>query len=403
MPDIKRDMEIKCRDLAKHFPVITVTGPRQSGKTTLLRAVFPNHAYVLLEETHQKDFAQSDPVGFLDQFGVNADIFIDEAQLVPKLFSYIQGRVDRNQKAGQYILSGSQHFLLNEAVSQSLAGRAAILQLLPFSLSELAEREGLPIDELGLKKPPLGIRDSSGSLMESMFQGFYPRPRAQGVPVVDWMPAYYRTYLERDVRSLANIGDLDSFSRFVRLLAGRCGQLLDLSSLGNDAGISHTTASRWISILEASFLIFRLRPYFRNFSKRLIKSPKVYFIDTGLLCYLLGIRNAEELLLHPLRGQIFECFIISQLYKERLNRGLDPDFYFWRDAQGLEIDVVWDRGPQLYGLELKSATTFVPDFTQSLLKWSQLQNETGLALSVIYGGDDSLSYKDMPVYSWRSL
>jgi predicted AAA+ superfamily ATPase len=398
---ITRKLAEKCQALAKHFPVITVTGPRQSGKTTMLRDVFPAHSYILLEETHQQEFANTDPIGFLDQFGSDANLFIDEAQLVPKLFSYIQGRVDKNNRAGQYILSGSQHFLLNEAVSQSLAGRAAVLQLLPFSLSEVCSRSGLSVDAIGHSKPPIEILDAPGHLLESMFTGFYPRPIAQAIPISDWMPSYYRTYLERDVRTLANIGDLDSFSRFVRLLAGRCGQLLDLTSLGNDAGVSHTTVGRWISILEASFLVFRLRPYFRNFSKRLIKSPKIYFVDTGLLCYLLGIRSSEELSLHPLRGQIFESFIIGLLYKDRLNNGLDPDFYFWRDSHGLEIDVVWENGAGVNGLELKSAATFSPAFVQGLQKWSSLVEGMKTTVSVVYGGDQSINYKEIPVYSWR--
>lgn len=399
--NIKRQMADKCQELARHFPVITVTGPRQSGKTTMLREIFPSHFYLLLEETHQQEFANTDPIGFLDQFGADADLFIDEAQLVPKLFSYIQGRVDKNNRAGQYILSGSQHFLLNEAVSQSLAGRAAVLQLLPFSLSEIAGRSGLDVDGFGNLKPPLEITDAQGHLFEAMFNGFYPRPRTRAIPITDWMASYYRTYLERDVRSLANIGDLDTFARFVRLLAGRCGQLLDLSSLGNDVGVSHTTVNRWISVLEASFLVFRLRPYFRNFSKRLIKSPKLYFVDTGLLCYLLGIRSADELTLHPLRGQIFECFIIGLLYKDRLNRGQDPDFYFWRDSQGLEVDLVWERGGGICGLELKSGATFSPDFVQGLNKWSSLVEGQKTNLGVVYGGDQGLCYKDIPVYSWR--
>lgn len=401
--NIKRQLAVKCKELAGFFPVLTITGPRQSGKTTMIRDTFPHHHYVLLEESHQQEFALSDPIGFLDQFGTDACLFIDEAQLAPKLFSYIQGRVDRKNIPGQYILSGSQHFLLNEAVSQSLAGRAAVLQLLPFTQCELLGRQGLGVDQLGQAKPPLTQKSAEGSLFEAMFNGFYPRPRTQGIPITDWMSSYYRTYLERDVRSLANIGDLDAFSRFVRLLAGRCGQLLDLTGLGNDAGVSHTTASRWIGILEASFLIFRLRPFFRNFSKRLIKSPKIYFVDTGLLCYLLGIRAADELALHPLRGQIFECFIISLLMKERLNQGSDPDFYFWRDSQGLEVDLVWERAGHIWGVEIKSAATFSPDFVQSLSKWRGITGSTKLNASVLYGGDESICYKDVPVYSWRIL
>ncbi|MCX6131231.1 MAG: AAA family ATPase, partial [Proteobacteria bacterium] len=283
---------------------------------------------------------------------------------------YIQGVVDRNNRAGQYILSGSQHFLLSEAVSQSLAGRAAVLQLLPFSLSEVCGRLGLNSDEIGHKKPPLTITDAPEQLFDAMFNGFYPRPRLQHIPITDWMSSYYKTYLERDVRSLANIGDLDSFSRFVKLLAGRCGQLLDLTSLGNDAGVSHTTSSRWISILEASEL---------EVQKGTVRPQ---------MCHA---RHEQ-----PSRGERTQHDLAA-------NRGEDPDFYFWRDSQGLEIDLVWERAGIIHGLEIKSGATFSPDFIQGLTKWSDILDGQKLLTGLVYGGDQGFNYKEVPVYSWRCL
>ena len=288
---------------ATRYPVVTLTGPRQSGKTTLARATFPEHAYVSLETPEDRSHALEDPRGFLARFPEN--VVLDEAQRAPELFSYVQTIVDGEDRPGRYVLTGSQNFLLLRSLRQSLAGRCAIRHLLPFSLDELLQRE--PLDPSCLGDPPLPSRLApERSLFEGLFTGGYPRIHDKELPPQDWLRNYYQTYLERDVRDILDVGDLEAFGRFVRLCAGRTGQLLNLSSLGADAGISHKTARRWLSVLEASFQVALLRPHFRNFGKRLVKTPKLYFLDTGMLCYLLRVRSPEDLRTHPSRGAIFE-------------------------------------------------------------------------------------------------
>ena len=338
---IRRALETCPQKVARQYPVVTLTGPRQSGKTTLVQAVFPRHQYASLEEPDVREYALEDPRGFLGQF--TGGVVLDEVQRAPDLFSYIQTIVDREDRPGRFILSGSQNFLLLRSISQSLAGRSAILHLLPFSLRELRRTEALLPGGAGTRASRSGGENPPG-LMETLFRGFYPRIHDKDLDPATWYSGYYQTYVERDVREIVNVGDLEAFGRFVRLCAGRNGQLLNLSSLGNDCGITHTTASRWISILEASFLVHLLRPYHANFGKRLIKSPKLYFLDTGLLCYLLRIQSPEDLRLHASRGPIFESFVISELIKSFLHQGQEPDLYFWRDSTGHEIDAVVDRG-----------------------------------------------------------
>jgi predicted AAA+ superfamily ATPase len=327
---------------------------------------------------------------------------LDEVQRTPDLFSYIQSIVDREKLPGRFILSGSQNFLLLESVSQSLAGRTAILHLLPFSLGELQQRPSFPLEKIGRQ---LSSRrsDLSPNVMETLFRGFYPRIHDLDLDPQRWFYEYYRTYIERDVREIVNVGDIVSFSRFVRLCAGRNGQLLNLSSLGNDCGVTHSTAKRWLSVLETNFLVTLLRPHHRNFGKRLIKSPKLYFLDTGLLCYLLRIRSPEDLAIHASRGAVFESFVISELVKNYFHRGLEPDLYFWRDSAGHEIDVVIEHGLELTPVEIKSGQTFAGDFLDGLLFWREMVGDDSAPAAIVYGGDRSFTRDGIPVYSWSVL
>lgn len=394
---IKRTLEPVLAEAAKHYPVVTLTGPRQSGKTTLVRERFRRHAYVSLENPDDRAFATEDPKGFLGQFERGA--VLDEVQRVPDLFSYIQGIVDERKKAGQFILTGSQNFLLLEKITQSLAGRTAILHLLPFSQSELRGGKSLPLDSVGSKLPR---RKATGDdSTQTLFRGFYPRIHDQNLPPHDWLRNYYQTYIERDVRSVINVGDIEAFGRFVRLCAGRCGQLLNLSSLGADCGVSHATAQRWLSVLESSFIVYLLRPHFRNFSKRLVKSPKLYFLDTGLLCYLLRIREPRDLRDHALRGAIFECFAVGEVLKSSIHAGREPDVYFWRDSAGHEVDMVLDRGETLIPVEVKSGQTVGSDFFKGLDFWRGLPGQEAAPAALVYGGGKSMSRNRVAVYSWQ--
>lgn len=397
---IRRILQSVLENVALQYPVVTLTGPRQSGKATLVQETFPDHEYASLEEPDVREYALADPRGFLEQF--TGRVILDEAQRAPDLFSYIQTLVDREDVPGRYVLSGSQNFLLLRSISQSLAGRSAILHLLPLSLSELEGRSPFPLDKLGHDLPE-GRQESPSDVMEVLWRGFYPRIHDKGLDPATWYSGYYQTYVERDVREVINVGDLESFGRFVRLCAGRNGQLLNLTSLGNDCGIAHTTASRWLSILEASFLIRLLRPYHANFGKRLIKSPKLYFLDTGLLCYLLRIQSPEDLRLHASRGPIFESFVISELLKNFLHQGREPDLYFWRDSSGHEIDAVIDRGRDRLAVEIKSAQTVVPDFFTGIDFWRNLLGDPEAPAALIHGGERSYRRSGVAVYSWRSL
>jgi hypothetical protein len=305
---IERHLNEKLLKLSKTFPVVTITGPRQSGKTTLVRWTFHAHDYVSLEDPDEREFAISDPRGFLRRF--RKGVILDEVQRTPDLLSHIQTTVDREGSAGRFILTGSNQFHLMNRISQSLAGRTGIVHLLPFSLKEL---NSIPSgDPYQLDSE---CRKTGGKLEDTLFRGFYPPIHDRNIPPNDWLSAYYKSYVERDVREVMNIGNLDAFQRFVRLCAGRAGQLLNLSSLASDAGISHTTARAWISVLQAGFIIYTLQPHHVNFSKRIIKTPKIYFYDTGLLCFLMRIRSPEDILAHPMRGQIFENFVITEILK----------------------------------------------------------------------------------------
>lgn len=370
---------------ASSFPVVFLTGPRQSGKTTLLKETFPEYTYVSLERPDIFERLKADPLGFLQDS--SQKWILDEAQRFPPLFSYLQDQVDRNPQKGHFILSGSQNFLLSQHISQTLAGRVSVLELLPLSYQEYRTH------------PQLEDLD----VWSFLFYGGYPRPYQEKIDHHLWMGSYIRTYVERDVRDLLNVKDLSKFSTFLKLCAGRHGQLLNLSALAIDAGISQTTASEWLIILEASYILFRLKPYYKNFNKRLIKTSKLYFYDSGLVCYLLGIENPQHLALHAQRGALFEGFVITELLKNEFAKGHPFDFYFWRDYQGLEVDLLKEKGDQQISFEIKSSKTFQPEYVQSLVKWSQTSSDTKENCHLIYAGDQDLIFQGFPVWGWKSL
>ena len=395
---VPRQIEIKIRQAAKQYPVITLTGPRQSGKTTLIRAMFPEMQYFSLEDPELRHLAGGDPRGFLAQFQEKG-VILDEVQRAPDLFSYIQTRVDEVDRPGQFILSGSQNFLLMKNISQTLAGRCAIFHLLPFSVNELRQLPHPAMEDIGQKI--LSVPEpENGNVFDFLYTGFYPRIHDKKLDAQEWLKNYTQTYLERDVRDLINIGDLESFRRFMGLCAGRVGQLLNLSSLASDCGVTHTTAKRWLSVLETGFIVTLLRPHSQNFNKRLVKSPKLYFTDTGLLCYLLRIRNPEDLFMHASRGAIFENYVVAELLKKRLHAGLEPDLYFWRDSAGHELDILIDLGSRLIPIEIKSGHTIAKDFFKGLNYWKTLVKNPSVPSALIYAGTRSFHHKNTAVYSW---
>lgn len=366
--------------LAKGFPVVAITGPRQSGKTTLTRQLFPGKPYVSLENPEQRLFASEDPKRFLAQFADGA--VIDEVQRVPALLSWLQGLVDERQRMGDFILTSSQQFDLVRHITQSLAGRVGRVELLPLQGLELRQAGQLP-----------------SSLDEMMVKGHYPALYSRELLPQDWFANYVATYVERDVRQLLQIKDLQLFQRFLRLAAARSGQLLNLSALGADAGVSAVTAREWIGVLEASYLVMRLQPYFENFGKRLVKTPKLYFLDTGLLCWLLGIHSAAVLSTHPLRGQIFETMMVVEAYKAALNKGRQAAIYFWRDSAGQEVDLLAQRDGVFESYEIKSGATFSPDWFKQLTQFEKL-NPQAVRSTVIYGGEESSSRSQGEVLAW---
>lgn len=393
----KRALATKLKQLATQYPVVSVSGPRQSGKTTLTRIVFPDYHYVSLEDPEQREFASRDARRFLD--GFKGGVIIDEAQRVPDLFSYIQTIVDLEGKAGRFILTGSQQFLMLSKVSQTLAGRVALLRLHPLSLSELRGTPSLEPERF-LQRPgggPPGV-----ALEKILFTGMYPRIHDRNLNAREWYGGYLRTYVERDVRDVLRIGDLNTFQDFVRLCAGRSGLLLNLSSLAADCGITHPTARAWLSVLEASSLVYLLRPHFRNFSKRIIKTPKLYFLDCGLLCYLLRIRNEEDLAAHPFRGSVFETFILSEIYKVFAHSGEEPPLYFWRDQTGHEIDLLIDLGRTLLPVEIKSGKTVAADFFNGLKYWMSLKGNTAKEGILVYGGAESYEREGFHIKAWHT-
>lgn len=370
--------------LAKGFPVIAITGPRQSGKTTLARNAFPDKPYLTLEDPDTRLLAESDPRGLLSRYPEG--LIIDEAQRAPEIFSYLQGFVDAQLEPGKYVLTGSQQFGLLSGISQSLAGRVGLVQLLPFAMDELDAAGRLP--------------DNADRLL---LTGMYPPLYDRDLAPSDWFPAYVNTYIERDVRQLINVRDLSAFQRFVRMCAARTGQLLNLSSLAVDCGITHNTAAAWISVLEASYIIFLLRPHFTNFNKRLVKTPKLYFLDTGLAAWLLGIRELAQLAFHAQRGALFENLVITEFLKGRFNRGEPADLYFWRDSKGLEVDLLVDGDSGQRPVEIKSGQTIATDFLTALRKWCELSGTPERPALLVYGGDKELANGNVSIVPWRKL
>ncbi|HPQ41997.1 MAG TPA: ATP-binding protein [bacterium] len=383
---IKRTITPKLLDLSAHFPVVTITGPRQSGKTTLCKLAFPDKEYVSLEYPDIREFAQTDPRGFVAQYRGGA--VLDEVQRVPGLLSYIQGVVDEDPAPGRFILTGSANFSLLESVSQSLAGRTALLTLLPFTLKE--QRMLLQRDH---------------TLFEAVFTGGFPPIYDRSPHPPDWFQSYIGTYLERDVRRLLNVTDLSAFQTFLGLCAGHSGQLMNLSRLGSDTGISHNTAKSWISVLETSYILHKLQPLHANIKKRLIRTPKLMFTDSGLLCHLLGIRTPDELRTHPLRGAIFETFVVSEILKQRFNHGENRRMNYYRDRQGLEIDAVIEKGRDLLCMEAKSSETITSSHFKGLNTFRRLMAESDRRITpvVIYGGDDDQKRSDVTVLSWKRI
>ncbi len=393
---IPRTLSNRLKELAGPFPVVFLTGPRQSGKTTLARAAFPEFSYISLEDLQNREEASEDPRAFLRRLEGTKGAVLDEVQRVPDLFSYLQGFVDE-QRGGPLVLTGSQHFLLSEKISQTLAGRAAILELLPLSTAELCRRKALTPETFLEPAQPVPKPDGL-DLYETMFKGLFPRIHDRDLDAPAWLDGYVRTYVERDVRQVAGIGDLDAFARFLALCAGRVGSLLNTSSLGADCGVTHVTARRWISVLRASYVLDLLPPFYENFSKRLIKSPKLYFVDSGLLCHLLGIRKAEDVRIHPLRRAIFENFVLNEIQKLFLHNGQRPPLYFWRDSRGLEIDLVLDMGTRRVPVEIKSAETVAADFLDGLDQYIRLSHDPGGVL--IYGGSEEYGRRGHQVRPW---
>jgi predicted AAA+ superfamily ATPase len=363
--------------------VVAITGPRQSGKTTLARAFFADKPYVSLEDPVERDFAIEDPRGFLARFE-NGAVF-DEAQRWPELFSYLQGMVDARRTPGQFVLTGSQQFGLLAGVSQSLAGRVGLTRLLPLAFDELPMAS----------KPP--------NIDSIMLRGGYPLLHAQPVLASDWFASYVATYIERDVRQVLNVQDMTAFQRFLRLCAGRSGQLLNLSGLAGETGISHSTARAWLSVLESSELVFLLPPYHRSFGKRLVKTPKLYFLDTGLACWLLGIRSPEVLALHPSRGALFETWVVAEFVKGRCNLGLPADLYFWRDNNGLEADLIFEIGTRLQPVEIKSGQTATRDYVKAGQASARFAGDEALTPWLIYGGNESYERSGVRMVGWRDI
>jgi predicted AAA+ superfamily ATPase len=383
---IDRDIAPLLTRLASQYPVITLTGPRQSGKTTLVRRSFPQQPYLSLEDPDLRRFALEDPRGFLA--GIDAGAVIDEIQRVPSLPSYLQALVDADPTPGRFILTGSLQFELMTQVSQSLAGRTALLRLLPFTLAE------------AVRASPAA---ATASLPQTLLTGFYPHIHDRGLDPSQALADYFATYVERDLRQLTAVHDLQRFERFVRLCAGRTGQVLNVSSLGNDAGVPQSTARAWLDLLQTSYIVHLLPPWFTNASKRLIKSPKLYFHDVGLACWLLGLRTPEQVARDPLWGALFENFVVMEALKDRLNAGDASPLHFFRDAIGNEVDLMMPVGRQWHALEIKAGATVASDYFAGLTAFERAFPHALASAAVVYGGERHEPRSRWPVIPWRRL
>jgi predicted AAA+ superfamily ATPase len=379
---IGRFLHDKLRRVAMSYPVVAVTGPRQAGKTTLVRATFPDHAYVSLEDPDAFEQAGEDPRRFLA--GVREGVILDEVQKLPTLLSYLQTDVDLDDRPGRFVLTGSSNLLLLRAITQSLAGRVSLQTLLPFSLAELQAAGREP-----------------ASLEQMLFEGFFPRIHDRHLDPQEWLHDYVSTFVERDVRQVLNVGDLASFRRFLRLCAARSGQLLNLSALGADAGVTHNTAKAWLSVLEATYLVALLPPWHANLGKRLVKSPKLYLLDPGLLVTLLGIRSPDALQTHAQRGAIFESWVVSEALKAAWNQGRPPEAHFFRTQTGHEVDLLLGDDARLAPIEIKSGTTVASDWFDGLTAWERLTGaEPGRGV-VLYGGEETREWRGGTAIGWR--
>jgi len=378
---VQRQITAHLKKMLRKFPIVSLTGPRQSGKTTLLKRAFPDYKYYNLERLDHKELISSDPIGFLKSAGER--VIFDEAQNYPELFSYIQVISDERNTLGQYILSGSQSFLLNQQISQSLAGRVSINHLFPFDISEL---------------PSIVKQD----INHIIWKGFYPRIYDKQIAPSDFYPSYLQTYIQRDVRTLKAIENLNTFTKFLSLCAGRIGQVLNLTSLSNDAGITVNTAKSWLSLLEASFVIYQLQPYHKNFSKRLIKSPKLYFYDTGVASSLLRLVDPEMVSTHYLYGSLFENLVISEIVKHQYHQGSISSVYYWRESNGMEIDCIIELADnELVALEIKGGQTFTKDYLKNLRNFAK--DEENIKKYIVYAGEESNTINNVQLLPWKIL
>ncbi len=380
---ITRVAENRLKQLSKTFKSVSLTGPRQSGKTTLVKTLFTGRPYVSLENPDARRFAVEDPRGFLDTYKTGA--ILDEIQKAPELFSYLQEVLDNTKQKGLFILTGSNNFLLQQSISQSLAGRTASQVLLPFSIDELKQGNWLKEDDNNL-----------------VLKGFYPPVYDQDIPPADWYPNYITTYIEKDVRQLKNIANLRTFERFISIVAGRCGQELNMSSISNETGIDVKTVQSWISILESSYIVYLLKPHHKNFNKVIVKRPKLYFYDTALAASLLGIFSVTQLITHPLRGALFENMVISEFVKYGTHRNMLYNLYYWRDKAGHEIDLIIDNNKNLIPVEIKSAKTITDDFFKNIKYWQKLSGQKRSYL--LYAGDQYQKRSNgTEVFNWREF
>ena len=376
-----RELQHKLLQLSKTFLVLSVTGPRQSGKTTICKSAFPQYGYVNLEDPMVRQQISADVKTFLLQYPQG--LIIDEAHYLPDVFSYVQVVVDED-KTRRFILSGSSNFLMMQSITQSLAGRVEITKLLPLSLRELGNLENLSTDEI-------------------MLRGFFPAVWSNNSEPADVYRSYYLTYVQRDVMQIINIKDMSAFQQFITLCAARVGSEFIAQDLANEIGVSIPTIQSWLNVLEASYVAFRLQPFYRNIGKRLVKTPKIYFSDTGFVCFLLGIRTTEHLKTHPLRGHIFENMIVAEMLKNRFNAGEDSNLYFYRDKAKHEVDVVETHGMQMRAYEIKSAQRYNRDFFKELDYLRNIFGDDVLSTQVLYDGTENFDVEENGILNYRKF